>query len=72
MSHPVRPTTQIEPKRGHGTTHGAETGESTPAVPSSSGAQYTHPDPEREKALTAILTNAWPKIKASMFYLRDR
>lgn len=32
----------------------------------------THPDPVRERHLDALLEKAWPRIKASMYYLRDR
>lgn len=32
----------------------------------------THPDPERERYLDALLERAWPRIKTSMFFLRDR
>jgi len=45
--------------------------DSKPAQPMS-GVQNTHPDPEREKHLASLLEKAWPKIKASMYYLRDR
>jgi hypothetical protein len=46
--------------------------EATPAAPSDSGARYTHSDPERARTLVSLLERAWPRIRTSMYYLRDR
>ena len=42
------------------------------ALPTPFAPPSTHPNPERERHLDALLERAWPKIKASMYYLRDR
>ena len=49
-----------------------ESVEENAAPPKAFGAPSTHPDPERETYLDALLERAWPRIKASMYYLRDR
>ena len=46
--------------------------ESNGAQPKPSAVPSTHPDPERERELASLLEKAWPKIRASMYYLRDR
>lgn len=46
--------------------------ETSSAEPKPFKVPSTHPDPERERHLDALLERAWPKIKASMYYLRDR
>ena len=70
MVQKAKPNRQIEyePKA----TDGAEPSEARLTLPSPSVTHPTHPDPERERLLTSILVNAWPKIKSSMHYLRDR
>ena len=51
---------------------GTERPEAESTTSPSPNMHRTHPNPERERQIASILTNAWPKIKASMFYLRDR
>jgi hypothetical protein len=70
MDHKARPISRIETEPGVLDEVASSEVNSTPLAPS--GAYHTHPDPERERVLNSILVNAWPKIKASMFYVRDR
>ena len=37
----------------------------------SSGVQYTHPDPEREKHLMSLVDETWPDIEETIHFLRD-
>ena len=51
----------------------AETDEPTrlDAAQASSGVRYTHPDPEREKHLMALVDETWPDIEDTIHFLRD-
>jgi len=41
------------------------------AAQASSGARYTHPDPERETYLMSLVDETWPDIEETIHFLRD-